>query len=666
MAELAPYPFRALVRRMLRELERDDAVFDLPATRFTTGVDGLDLSVRVHGHTASSPLGPAAGPHTQMAQNLALSWLGGSRVFELKTVQILDELTIPRPCIDMRTVGFNAEWSQELRLHESLDEYVKGAMLIAMLTHGAGSAPPPWRDPLTRVRPEPGFDQVVFDMSLGYDLKGIRSDRVQGFIRGMQDARAAVERFRDEIPAEHSWLRGVPFPERLSDTVTLSTFHGCPPEEIERIIEHLMRENGLHCTVKFNPTLLGPVELRRLLHDVLGYAGIRVPDSAFARDTKWEQAIAMMERLGRVASELGLSLGAKFSNTLIVENAGCFLPASEKEVYLSGAPLHVLAMNLVGRFRAHFGNRFPISFAAGIDRRNFPDAAALGLVPITVCSDLLQPQGYGRLAAYTKELARRMGEAGARSLSEWVLRAHGAEAAGRTDPTEALLWNTKRYVEAATANPRYTQKENSKQPKKIGRILRLFDCVTCDKCIPVCPNDANFVFTPPVTALPIVKAVREGAGWVWREEGIIALKEKHQIANFADFCNECGNCDVFCPEDGGPYRLKPRFFGSEAAWRRFTGHDGFFVERRSGCDRVLGRLEGREYGLEVAKETLVFRGEGFSLAFDAADPAGSLAVREEPPGLGAIDLTPCLILDGMRRGVLDGPGVNFVNALADE
>ncbi len=496
MAELIPYPFPALIRRMLRELQSNEAIFDLPASRFATGTGGLDLSVHFHGHIASSPLGPAAGPHTQMAQNLVLSWLGGSRIFELKTVQILDELKIPRPCIDMQTIGFNAEWSQELRLEESLDEYVKGALLIAMLTHGAEGAPAQWRDVLARVRPEPGFEHTIFDLSVGYDLKGIRSDRVQTFVRGMMNARATIERFRAEVPAEFAWLRDVPVPERLSDTVTLSTFHGCPPEEIESIIDYLMREVGLNCVIKFNPTLLGPQELRRLLHDVLGYGDIRVPDAAFVRDTKWEQAVAMMERLGRTASELGLSLGAKFSNTLIVENTRGFLPASEKEVYLSGAPLHVLAMNLVRRFRRHFGDRFPISFAAGIDRTNFADAASLGLVPITVCSDLLQPQGYGRLHGYYKELSRRMGEVGATTLDEWVLRAHGAEAAGKTTPAEARLHNTERYVEAATAHARYSQKENAKKPKKIGSMLKLFDCVSCDKCVPVCPNDANFTFTP--------------------------------------------------------------------------------------------------------------------------------------------------------------------------
>ena len=67
------------------------------------------------------------------------------------------------------------------------------------------------------------------------------------------------------------------------------------------------------------------------------------------------------------------------------------------------------------------------------------------------------------------------------------------------------------------------------------------------------PNDANFTFTPAAKSLPIVKAVRTETGWAWREDGVIPITQKHQIANFADFCNECGNCDVFCPEDGGPY-----------------------------------------------------------------------------------------------------------------
>ena len=89
--------------------------------------------MRFHGHRAATPLGPAAGPHDQLVQNIVLSWLAGSRIIELKTVQILDELKIPRPCIDATNVGYNVEWSQELKLEQSLREYVGAAMFIEIL-----------------------------------------------------------------------------------------------------------------------------------------------------------------------------------------------------------------------------------------------------------------------------------------------------------------------------------------------------------------------------------------------------------------------------------------------------------------------------------------------------------------------------------------------------
>src|SRR6188768_2970145 len=113
----------------MRELEAGGAVLDLSPAKFVRGPGAQNWSVAMHGARAATALGPAAGPHTQLAQNIVLAFLGGSRIFELKTVQIMDELAIPRPCIDMRTVGFNVEWSQELKLEQSLEEYVKASML---------------------------------------------------------------------------------------------------------------------------------------------------------------------------------------------------------------------------------------------------------------------------------------------------------------------------------------------------------------------------------------------------------------------------------------------------------------------------------------------------------------------------------------------------------
>jgi putative selenate reductase len=682
MAHLVPYPFDRLLLRAVRELERNGSIFDLPARKFFTGSPHLDFGVSLHGRKISSPLGPAAGPHTQMAQNIVLSWLGGARYMELKTVQVLDELTIPRPCIDVTTVAYNAEWSQELRVPEALLEYVKGMMLIEILKQGGF------------VTVGPGFEDTFFDMSIGYDLAGIRTEKVRGFLAGMRDARPLIDRLRRDIPAGLARFRDLDFPFNLSESVTLSTFHGCPPDEIEKIIEFLLEEMRLNCVVKLNPMLLGKGEVDRLLHDVMGYHGVTAPRVAFDRDIPWGRAVAMVERLSRRATALGLGFGVKFSNTLVVDNTSGMIPADAGEIYLSGAPLHVLAMNLVLRFRRQFGDSVPVSFSAGIDRFNFPDAVALGLLPVTVCTDLLKTGGYARLPAYYRELSTRMSRVGAATIGDFVIRAcgRGEEALNRLgigadDPrlsrcrealastgaplesaagsdlharwvAEARLLNTEDYVPRATEDPRYAEPGNNRPPNKIGRHLVLFDCVSCDKCVPVCPNDANFAFVPARREFDIVKLSPAGGGWEWRREGRVALREDHQIATFVDFCNECGNCDVFCPEDGGPYIVKPHFFGSETSWAGGRPLDGFFVERKDGTDRILGRVGGLEYRLERTGDWLRFSGEEFVVRFRPSDPESTV----EASGPGEIDLTWCAIMDTLREGVLDSPQLSYVNA----
>jgi len=620
---------------MFRELELKDAVFGLPRRSFFCGDPGRDFSVG----KASSPLGPAAGPHTQLAQNIVLGWLGGARIFELKTVQVLDRLNIPRPCIDMRNVGYNVEWSQELKIEESLEEYVKASMLIDILQASG------------KVALENGYGRQVFDMSVGYDLKGVRSEKIRGFIAGMKDARAIVDRLRAQIPDVHKNYRDLPFRTDVSGSVTLSTFHGCPPEEIEGIASFMMEEMGLDCVVKLNPTLLGASELRGLLGDVLGYKDVRVPEEAFTKDANWEQACGFVSRLEEKAKRLGRGFGVKFSNTLVVENDGAFLPASEKTMYLSGAPLHVLAINLVQRFRSRFGRRIPVSFSAGIDKLNFPDAVAMGLSPVTVCSDLLQPGGYGRLRGYSEELSRRMDFVGASNVREFILKT-----AGLGDLEKAVQRNTETYVAAATKDVRYRRVQHAGGPKKVGHRLNLFDCLTCDKCVSVCPNDANFTYVIPQGSVPVIKLRFEGGVRKSRAEGELKFDKKHQIGNFADFCNECGNCAVFCPEDGGPYQVKPRFYGSRAAWGQ--AQDGFCLERSGGVETVRGRFKGKEFVASFSKGMVEYSGEGFQVSFEESDPAGSAKGTASVE----VDLTYYLIMDLLRRALYAPDAVSYVNA----
>ncbi len=675
MVQLAPVPFEVLVGRMLSELERKRSAFDLPAQRFVKAYPGRDLSVAVHHRRAATPFGPAAGPHTQMAQNIALAWLAGGRTIECKTVQVKDDIEVPRPCIDMETVGYNVEWSQELTVGQSLEEYVKGAMLIEMLkASGVGA----------------GLSETVFDMSVGYDLAGIRSAKVRGFLDGMIDASKVVERLRAKIPEPWRQFRDLPFPTRLSDTLTLSTFHGCPPDEIEAIVEHLVGEVGLDVTVKLNPTLLGREAVGAILHDAMGYHEIKVPDRAFAEDASWDDAAAMVERLGAYAAARGHSFGVKFSNTLVVENHKGFFPAGEPLMYLSGPPLHPLAIALVDRFRRTFGDRLPISFAGGVDATNFADTVALGLTPVTACSDLLKPSGYRRGWIYISDLVKRMEGVGAADIDTFVLKAHGqaeaalanlglpqerdaacraALAAGgdlRAAAGEAFAaWvsaarvlNAAVYAERVIADPRYRAAENATPPKKIGSALVLFDCITCDKCIPLCPNDANFILPIPAGETPVERLTRSADGWTVDIIGSLRFAKPRQIATFADLCNECGNCGVLCPEDGGPYLTKPLFFGSLAAFEAAGDHDGFVVEKSDGGVAMRGRFRGEVVTVEKTDARVRYSGVGFDLAFDPDDVAATVSGAADGP----VDLTRLRMMLPILEAIGAPEAINYVSA----
>ena len=160
-----------------------------------------------------------------------------------------------------------------------------------------------------------------------------------------------------------------------------------------------------------------------------------------------------------------------------------------------------------------------------------------------------------------------------------------------TEPAQAETEDdrTGEIVARATRDPRYHADQNATTPRKIGSFLVLFDCINCDKCIPVCPNDANFSYDVAPFRAPYDHFVVRAGAVTRVPAGVFEVAKQHQIGNFQDFCNECGNCDVFCPEDGGPYIEKPRFFGSHEAFRALPAREGFYAARApQGAWIVLG------------------------------------------------------------------------------
>ncbi|MGZ6367237.1 MAG: glutamate synthase [Ktedonobacteraceae bacterium] len=670
MPDLVPAQLSNLLKRAYHEPKVQQTIYDLPFKEMYRGSPNVDLHVNFHGLPAGTPLGPAAGPQDQLAQNIVLAWLGGSRIIELKTVQILDELVINRPCIDATNIGFNIEWSQELKLHESLQEYVKASMIIDILREENAVGVPD-------VASLPhDFYATIFDLSVGYDLKGIESESVTGFIQQIKHADHLVDQLRSQIPDEYVQYRDYPFRTDIVKTATLSTFHGCPKDEIERICRYLLAEMGLHTIIKLNPVQLGKEKLEHILFDQLGYTHLTVNQKAYDTGLSLQEALGLVERLEPLAKKRNLNIGVKFSNTLEVHNSLGRLP--DEVMYLSGQPLHVIAVALLAEWRKAAGTRYPVSFAAGIDRRNVANAVAMGLTPITVCTDLLRPKGYGRQEGYFKDLETAMRKVGAGTIKQYIHNARGQNGLKDDDLEQVILDNTAIIAEETVHDPRYSWTQNSKEPRKINSHLFVFDCLSCDKCVPVCPNDANFIFEVEPARFEY-RDYRLSRGVLLPDEvHWFYIEQPHQLANFADFCNECGNCDTFCPEYGGPFIEKPGFFGSQISYEGRPTHDGFFIEGVEGTERIVGRIKGQEYRLEIlrAEDTASFNDgmvvltiqlstrklmswKALDTALEKIDPARK-PFGHVPDHI--VSMVNFYRMDTLLRGVLNTKKVHYVNA----
>ena len=457
MAErFAPLAAAPLLSWILAEAQRGQ-VFGIHSELFFRSRANDLFRMRRFGKVLETPLGVAAGPHTQLAQNIVAAWLCGARYFELKTVQTLDSLEVRKPCIAVSGAGFNCEWSQELTLDESFDQYLAAWVLLHAVKHR-------FKGPF---RGDPGF---IFNFSVGYDLAGIMQPNMQRFFDRISLCRAEKEALLLELEPIFPAIRDIDISERISDSVTLSTMHGCPPDEIEKIALYLLNERKLHTTVKLNPTLMGAEALRGLLNGRLGWK-VQVPDAAFDHDLKYDDALGLLRRLQAAADAGGLSFSVKLSNTLECLNDRGLLPEAEKTVYMSGRPLQPLAVALARRLQDDFAGRLDISFSAGVDAFNAPELLACGLKPLTACSDLLQPGGYARMRQYLEEITAAMAAVEASTLDELVLKRAGSD-----DPALAVRKNLESYAAALEKDPSFRAPLFPAPSFKGARPLGWFDC----------------------------------------------------------------------------------------------------------------------------------------------------------------------------------------------
>ena len=232
--KMYPIPFKSLMNWIVTEYAREGEIFGVHTPYYATG-----KTLPIFGETIETPFGPAAGPNSQLAQNIIAAYFAGARFFEVKTVQKMDgeELArcVPRPCILAADEGYNQEWSTELEVPQAQNEYIKAWCALKVLSKIYGLGSP---------------DGFVFNMSVGYDLEGIKGGKVNTYIDNMMDAsntaqfKECLAVLTELFPEEKDFIAGIS--PRVSRSVTVSTLHGCPPQEIERIASYLLTEKGLH------------------------------------------------------------------------------------------------------------------------------------------------------------------------------------------------------------------------------------------------------------------------------------------------------------------------------------------------------------------------------------------------------------------------------------
>ena len=391
MSELMiPIPFMELMNWIMTEYRQEGSVFGVHRP-YVAGEKSLPI---FGGEKIETPFGPAAGPNTQLAQNIIAGYFAGARFFELKTVQKVDgadlAACISRPCILAEDECYNCEWSTELYVQQAYEEYVKAWCACHILSRVCGLGQP---------------DGFVFNMSVGYDLEGIKGPKIDKYLNEMMDAsgtpifQECIKVLREMFPREEDLIAAIP--ARISNSVTVSTLHGCPPDEIERIASYLITEKGLHTFVKCNPTLLGYQSARDIL-DGMGYDYIAFGEKHFNEDLQYADAIPMFRRLLALAGERGLEFGLKLSNTFPVDVKQGELPS--EEMYMAGKSLFPLTIEMARRVSKEFDGRLRLSYSGGADFFNIDKLFQCGIWPITMATTELKPGGYQRFTQIGEKL----------------------------------------------------------------------------------------------------------------------------------------------------------------------------------------------------------------------------------------------------------------------
>lgn len=174
--------------------------------------------------------------------------------------------------------------------------------------------------------------------------------------------------------------------------------------------------------------------------------------------------------------------------------------------------------------------------------------------------------------------AKRVSEAILREFKDMVAEEPGSEYPGVGYGSHGYR-NLKQIEERRNAGRRssdnrlsglYARKGILREPHYRNDGSRCLDCARlCENCVDVCPNRANVEIKVPGNPVP-------------------------QVIHLDRLCNECGNCDTFCPYEGAPYKEK------------FTLYDTLEDFRAGNNEGLVFTHDGSAFTIRLRKKKRVF------------------------------------------------------------
>lgn len=187
------------------------------------------------------------------------------------------------------------------------------------------------------------------------------------------------------------------------------------------------------------------------------------------------------------------------------------------------------------------------------------------------------------------------------------------KASGRTSKplNELMLKKAKRVEGVKIKETDLSERKNfnlvSSVLTKDEAIKEASRCLLCDEvcniCTTLCPNLALQHYEIEVVRYNLQKVKNN----VIVEDATFEVAQNQQIIHIADWCNQCANCETFCPSSGAPYKEKPHLYLNKTAFS--TEQDGYFYDEKN--QTLLAKEMGFDFSLCEKEDFYLYQTDNF-------------------------------------------------------